>query len=105
MERTIDFLLSKDKEWCILIHMGPADRRAAEEKFYCEAVSSADGHIALINAVQDKLAELISMVFKMEFMFQSIQDSVQRLRLTDLANQAAVASSQPLAMLFHIAQC
>ncbi|MCP3668029.1 MAG: DUF1759 domain-containing protein, partial [Gammaproteobacteria bacterium] len=94
LERAIDFLLSKDKEWCTLIQMGPADQRAAEGKLYCEAVSSANGHIALINAGQDKVAELNSMVLELDYMFQSIQDSFQRSRFTELAApQAAVAST------------
>ncbi len=106
LKRAIDFLLSKDKEWCTLIQMSPADQRAAEGKLYCEAVSSADGHIALINAGQDKMAYLNSMVLELDFMFQSIQDSIQRTRLTDLANQAAVAStSARLAILLLSAHC
>ncbi|MCP3668718.1 MAG: DUF1759 domain-containing protein, partial [Gammaproteobacteria bacterium] len=93
LEKTIDLLLSKDKEWSTLVQMVPADQRAAEEKLYIEAISSVDGHMALITAGQDKVAELNSMVLELDFMFQSIQDSLQRIRFSEPANQATLAST------------
>ncbi len=77
LQNGINFLLSKDKDWCVLIQKVPANQSAAEEKIYSEAVSSPDGHMAVINAGQDKLAELKSMVPELDFIYQSIQERFQ----------------------------
>ncbi len=73
LQNGINFLLSKDKDWCTFIQKVPADQSAADEKIYSEAVSSPDGHMAVIIADQDKLAELKSMVLELDFIYQSIQ--------------------------------
>ena len=97
LQAAVDFLLAKDRDWCmILTSLSSAEDKAKEQKYYDAAIDDPNGHYNLIMAGEDKLSEMRANVLELDFLFETTQRKLtEDLRKTAAGSSAASNTSDP----------